>query len=183
MMHMRSTSVLLMLIAAVVIASCTRHKNSVTGLEGSDSTGERLIEKQKELVKDEAKDIDAYIQRAGLVMKTSQTGLRFNIETSKSDGDSLRPMDEVGIEYEVSLLSGELVYASDSTGKLNLIIGRSDLATGLQEGLQLMKTGDQALFLLPSHLAYGLTGDGDKIRGYQPLIIRVKSVEKINSSK
>lgn len=174
---MRFTGSSLFLMITLLI-SCTNHKGSVTGLEGPDSLGEVLISKQKELLKGETMEIDAYISRTGKKMNVSQTGLRYMVESTGTPGDSLKPMDEVTIAYEVSLLNGEPIYSSDSTGKLNLVIGRSELATGLQEGLQYMKTGDKAFFILPSHLAYGLTGDGDRIKGYQPLVIHVGSVEK-----
>jgi FKBP-type peptidyl-prolyl cis-trans isomerase len=166
-----------------MVISCTNHKGSVTGLEAPDSTGEALIEQQKEMLKVESNDIDAYITRSGLNMQTTKTGLRYMIHHSGLSKDSIRPMDEVNIEYKVFLLNGDLVYSSDSTGSLRLIIGRSELATGLQEGLQLMKTGDNGLLILPSHLAYGLTGDGDKISGFQPLVIQINSVQKLNGDK
>ncbi|MFN5324301.1 MAG: FKBP-type peptidyl-prolyl cis-trans isomerase, partial [Bacteroidota bacterium] len=64
-----------------------------------------------------------------------------------------------------------------------LIVGRSDMATGLQEGLQLMALDEKALFIIPSHLGYGLTGDGDRIRNYQTMVVDVEVVKVVKSSK
>ncbi len=111
-------------------------------------------------------------------MNITQTGLRYQINPSNIEGDSVRALDQVSIDYKVSLLTGETVYSSDSTGSMSITIGRSDVANGLQEGLQLMRTGERALFIVPSHLAYGLTGDGDKISGFQTLVIEIESLNK-----
>lgn len=78
--------------------------------------------------------------------------------------------DYVKINYKVSLLDGSQVYSSDSTGAMEFQMGKSDVASGLQEGLMLMKEGDKVIFILPSTSAYGLTGDGDKIKHYALVI-------------
>ncbi|MFM7900611.1 MAG: FKBP-type peptidyl-prolyl cis-trans isomerase, partial [Bacteroidota bacterium] len=133
---------------------------------------------QKEIMKNESQDIELYISRRGFKMNTTQTGLRYQIITSKQAGDSIRALELVSINYKVSLLTGETIYSSDSTGAMKITIGRSDVANGLQEGLQLMRTGEHAMFIIPSHLGYGLTGDGDKIKGYQTLVVEVDSLVK-----
>jgi FKBP-type peptidyl-prolyl cis-trans isomerase len=69
------------------------------------------------------------------------------------------------------LLDGTQVYSSDSTGAITFQVGKSEIASGLQEGVKLMKEGDKAIFILPSHLAYGLSGDGDQIKYYEALVI------------
>ena len=57
-------------------------------------------------------------------------------------------------------------------------VGKSEVASGLQEGLKYLHEGDKAIMIIPSHLAYGLTGDGDKIKQYQVLVVDVH-VKKI----
>lgn len=44
-----------------------------------------------------------------------------------------------------------------------LLVGKDNVEAGLHEGIQLMHVGDQMRFILPSHLAHGLTGDQSKI--------------------
>jgi len=82
--------------------------------------------------------------------------------------------DVVKINYKVSLLDGTIVYSSDSTGAMQFKLGKSDVAGGLQEGVKLLHEGDKAIFILPAHLAYGLTGDGDRIKHYATLVIDVE---------
>jgi FKBP-type peptidyl-prolyl cis-trans isomerase len=40
--------------------------------------------------------------------------------------------------------------------------------------LKYLCEGDVAKFIIPSHLAYGLTGDGDLIKHYQVIVVDVK---------
>lgn len=162
---------------------CKQQTSTSTGLAQKEHNNDMLIENQKAMVNDETADIDAYIARKGINMQTSKTGLRYNIYVQQSGTDTIMLLDEVEIKFKVSLLNGDLIYSSDSTGTIRLVVGRSELASGLQEGLQLMKEKEKALFIIPSHLAYGLTGDGDKIKQYQSLVVDVEVVRFINKNR
>lgn len=166
------------LISVSILGSCKEKRGIATGVTPPDTSAETLIMQQKEIMKNESKDIDLYISRRGYKMNTTQTGLRYLVHSSKQSGDSIRPLDKVSIDYKVTLLNGDILYSSDSTGEMNITIGRSDIANGLQEGLQLMRTGERALFIIPSHLGYGLTGDGEKVSRYQTLVVEVDSLRK-----
>lgn len=100
--------------------------------------------------------------------------MRYNIYYRGKGTELIRESDLVEIEYEVSLLDGTVVYSSKDQGKLELQVGKSSLANGLQEGLRYLHMGDKAILIVPSHLAYGLTGDGDKIGKYQVLVMNVE---------
>ena len=135
---------------------------------------EDLIRNQQHIIKDESEDIEAYAGRRNLTLEKTGTGLRYKIY---HEGSGLRKAvkdDYVKMNYSVSLLDGTVVYSSDSTGAMEFQVGKSEIAGGLQEGIILMKEGDKAVFIIPSHLAYGLTGDGDKIKHYETLVIDVE---------
>jgi len=126
------------------------------------------------IVKNESEDIESYISRRNYKMTSTATGLRYMIY---SKGNGTEPVEDdtyATIDYSVSLLDGTKIYDSDSSGAFEIKVGKSEVASGLQEGLKYMKEGDKAIFIVPSHLAYGLTGDGDKIKQYQSLVIDVK---------
>jgi FKBP-type peptidyl-prolyl cis-trans isomerase len=42
-----------------------------------------------------------------------------------------------------------------------------------------MKEGDKAVFIMPSHLAYGLTGDGGRITHYKVLVVEAQLIKHI----
>jgi len=135
---------------------------------------EELIRNQQQMVQDESIEIEQYISRRNYTMNTTETGLRYMIFESNPNGRQIMDEYEIDISYKVSLLDGATVYSSDSTGYLSVKVGKSDIASGLHEGLKFMREKERALFIVPSHLAYGLTGDGDKIKQYQTLVIDTK---------
>ncbi len=143
---------------------------------------EDLIRNQQTIMRNESNDIDAYVSTRKMEVTKTQTGLRYHIY--KNGTGTRKPVNEdvVKIKYSVSLLDGSHVYSSDSIGAMEFQMGKSDVANGLQEGLMLLKVGDKAIFILPSHLAYGLTGDGDKIKHYEILVIDAElvSINDIN---
>jgi FKBP-type peptidyl-prolyl cis-trans isomerase len=173
----------LLILFLVNLLACGGNKSTSTELQKSEDITDELIQNQKDVVRDEAEEIDAYVIRRGYKLNKTETGLRYMIYKKASGGQRIEVMDEVEFKYSVSLLSGETVYSSDSTGNMKLIVGRSDMATGLQEGLQLMALDEKALFIIPSHLGYGLTGDGDRIRNYQTMVVDVEVVKVVKSSK
>ncbi len=71
--------------------------------------------------------------------------------------------EEITLKYKVELLDGTLCYSSDSSGLKKLIIGSGKIEAGLEEGLQLLKQGGIARFILPPHLAFGFLGDNNRI--------------------
>ncbi|HMT29563.1 MAG TPA: FKBP-type peptidyl-prolyl cis-trans isomerase [Bacteroidia bacterium] len=157
-------------VAILLIPSC---KSSNERSKSIDKTSQKedLIKNQQTIMRNESEDIDSYISRRKLKMNATQTGLRYQIYNEGAGKDLVQTEDWVKINYQVSLLDGSKVYSSDSTGALEFQVGKSDVASGLQEGIKFMNVGDKAIFILPSHLAYGLTGDGDQIKHYETLVI------------
>jgi FKBP-type peptidyl-prolyl cis-trans isomerase len=90
-------------------------------------------------------------------------------------GDSAKVGQTAEVTYDIYLLDGKLCYTSKDTVK-SVKIGEDYVESGLHEGLQLMRVGDKMRFILPSHLANGLTGDQDKIGPRQSVMYEVKLV-------
>jgi FKBP-type peptidyl-prolyl cis-trans isomerase FkpA len=145
--------------------------NNSAPLNTNSAQKEDLIRNHQNIMRDESEEIDNYVTRHQLTVNITQTGLRYNIYY-KGKGEKLASNDDyVTLNYKLSLLDGTQVYSSDSTGALKFQVGKSEIASGLQEGVKLMHEGDKAIFIVPSHLAYGLTGDGDQIKHYKSLVI------------
>jgi gliding motility-associated peptidyl-prolyl isomerase len=90
--------------------------------------------------------------------------------------------DEVEFEYEISNLLNETIYSINTLGKNIHIIDKEDAEIGIQNGLKLMKEGEEVVFLFPSFAAFGYSGNKEKIGVNQPLIYKVK-LNKINKRK
>ncbi len=168
-----STTVVMVLLITAPACKSPRERQPVQGDK------EQLIQNQRQIIRDESDEIDRYVARRGLNMETTSTGLRYMILARGNSSAYVSDDNVVRFKYSVSLLDGSVVYNSDSTGAMELQVGKSEIASGLQEGLKYLRQGDKARFIIPSHLAYGLTGDGDKIKQYQVLIVDVHLLEVI----
>jgi FKBP-type peptidyl-prolyl cis-trans isomerase len=121
-----------------------------------------MAELNKYMVQKDRERIGNYIERKGLEMTESPTGLWYLIKKEGS-GNYLKDNDRVVMEYECYLLDGTSCYSSGESGPREVVLGRSEMETGLNQGLRMLKPGGEAIFILPPFLAYGLTGDGKRI--------------------
>ena len=53
------------------------------------------------------------------------------------------------------------------------MIDKSDIESGVQEGIKKMRVGDKAKLIIPSHLAHGLTGDMEKIPPLSVIVVDI----------
>ena len=133
------------------------------------------------MVKDESKDIEDFIARHGWKMTGSGTGLRYEI-FEKGNGRKTEPEKQLSISYSVSLLDGTTCYVYDQAHPVEFIPGHGEQARGLEEGVLLMREGDHARLVVPSHLAFGKSGDNNKIPGnsalyYEVIVLKVKDLK------
>ncbi len=135
-----------------------------------------LIRVNRELVDDDAKEIEAFAERNGWEMKTTESGLRYMIYRH-GQGEKAVTGKLAELAYTVSLLDGTVCYSSDRSGLKTFRLGQGGVESGLEEGVLLMRMGDKARFIMLPHLAHGLSGDGDRI---PPRAIIVYDVELLH---
>jgi FKBP-type peptidyl-prolyl cis-trans isomerase FkpA len=138
-----------------------------------------MTELNRYLVQKDREIIQNYIERKSLKMTESPAGLWYLIK-KEGNGQFLKDDDRISIKYECRLIDGTLCYSSDDTGPRQIVIGKTDIEPGLNEGLRLLKHGGQAVFILPPFLAFGLVGDGKKI---PPRCIVVYDVSIVSEEK
>jgi len=144
-----------------------------------NKTGEELIRVNKLMIGKDVINIKAYIKRRNWKMKETESGLWYEIY-KHGNGDLATKNLLATINFRVELLDGTYCYSSDSSGYKKFTIGTGKVESGLDEGIQLMRTGDAAHFILPPHLAYGLPGDNNRI---PPRSIIVYDIELLNLEK
>ena len=90
-----------------------------------------------------------------------------------------RPLPEqtVTVKYTTVLLTGDTVYSSDRDGLKRFKVDKSDEIAGLNEAVKMMRKGERARLVIPSFLAYGVAGDGDRIRGKVTLAMYVELID------
>jgi FKBP-type peptidyl-prolyl cis-trans isomerase len=121
-----------------------------------------MVDLNRYLVQKDRERIENYIARKNLKMTESATGLWYLIKT-EGNGSYFTDNDKVIMEYECSLLDGTSCYSSKELGPKEIILGKNEMGSGLNQGLKMMKPGGEAIFILPPYLAYGFVGDGNKI--------------------
>lgn len=131
-------------------------------MPGDNRQHDKLIRVNKYLVEKDADRIRGYCKRMGWNLNISNTGLWYEIY-SHGTGKKASPGKIVHLNYKVTLLDGTLCYSSDSLGEKKFKIGKGEVESGLDEGVQLLHEGDKAHFILPPHLAFGIHGDDNRI--------------------
>jgi FKBP-type peptidyl-prolyl cis-trans isomerase len=134
---------------------------------------ETLIDESRKRMRQEVNRIDQYIERHNLNMLSTETGVRYRI-LEQGNGPLPGLLAHVSIGYTMSLLDGTFCYSSDSSGTMNFILGQSEEPSGLQEILLKIPEGSKAQVIVPSYMAYGLTGDGDCVGGDQSLVYNIQ---------
>lgn len=151
---------------------CKHHENSNTQVNPNDYK-DNLVEVNKELNKNEDESIESYIKRHGWEMINTGTGLRYLIY-EEGAGEKAEKDKLAVLNYSVSLLDGTEVYNSKDLGQKKFVIGTGGVESGLEEAVLLLRVGDKAKLILPSHLAYGLMGDDNKIPSRAALVYDVE---------
>lgn len=140
-------------------ASCD---NSEQGTQNRTPTQDELIEANKRKVSKESDLINQFIARSGWEMKETGTGIRYDIY-HREEGGKAENGDIATIVYSMHLLDGTRVSDTEKTGPMTFKVGQSDVVSGLHEAVTLLAQGDSVRLILPSYLAYGLTGDQNNV--------------------
>lgn len=170
---MRINKTVICLFASMVLISCRGGKEEPARivLPGKDE----MADLNRYLINKDRERIESYIERKHLDMKETSSGLWYFIR-KEGEGSHFSDNDRVVFNYECTLLDGTFCYSSEDSGPKDIILGRSQLEAGLNEGLRLLKNGGEAVFILPPYLAYGLPGDGNKIPSRAVLVYDVKVI-------
>lgn len=108
--------------------------------------------------------------------KTS-SGLRYKIE-EKGNGPKAEKGQTVSVHYKGMLPDGSVFDSSYTRNQpIDFKLGKGQVISGWDEGIQLLNVGDKARFVIPSHLAYGERGAGGVIPPNATLIFDVELVK------
>lgn len=121
------------------------------------------LRKQKELLDSVAAGYDE-----------TPSGLRYKI-LQEGDGKKATRGAMVSVHYKGQLLDGTVFDSSYKRKQpIDFAIGVGQVIPGWDEGIQLLKVGDKARLVIPSHLAYGERGAGGVIPPNATLIFDVE---------
>lgn len=159
-----------------LLTSCTDNTDNKSNNVNWKQDRDRLEEANRNLVKQEKEIIDDYIKKNNTEYVETGTGLRYRI-VNLGDSALIQTGDIITMEYELRLLNGKLLYASDNDGLKTFKVGRGGVESGLEEALLHLHRGDEAEIVIPSYLAHGLTGDGVRIPPKSILVYKLKIID------
>lgn len=165
-------------LVVVLLASAFSCRQQPPAPPSEADVSRQLEQHNRDQVAAERLDIETHLAMQSLSFQSTSTGLRYHI-FSEGNGPFAAAGNEVTVGYRIQSLSGQTFYSSAADGPKSFRIGASVVESGLHEGLQLMRAGDSAVFILPSHLAHGVSGDQQKIPPRTPLkcFVNLQSIQ------
>lgn len=162
-----------LLFCLLILCSCSEAPEQPKPIEWNI---DKSTELNKELAIEQDIDIDLYFaQHENWDVKQTGTGLRYVI-FKETNGAKPFPGMDAKTQYKISLLDGTEVYKTDPEELDIFRIDKSDMESGIHEGIKLMHVGEKAKLVFPSHLAHGLVGDLGKIPPLSPLVVDIELI-------
>ncbi len=126
----------------------------------------------------EAKKIaDAELDKIAAGFEKTDSGLRYQILQNGS-GKKAEKGNNISVHYKGQLVDGTVFDSSYQRKQpIDFQLGIGQVIKGWDEGLQLLKVGDKARFVIPSNLAYGSQGAGGVIPPNATLIFDLELMD------
>jgi FKBP-type peptidyl-prolyl cis-trans isomerase len=173
---MRIIYLFCILFGFLALNSCGQKKKNQPVIININDFDDPLIKKNKELSKEEKLAIDAYVKRNQFDMMETGTGVRYMIY-EKGSGATANSKDVVLIDFDIKLLDGTLCYSSRQTGAEQFVVDYDNVESGLHEAIKYLHQGDKAIIIIPSHRAFGLAGDMDRIPPFSTVVYNISLIE------
>lgn len=162
--------------------------DSISGIEiirvGEEASGWSAVNafeefknnREKRLTHERAR-AEAELEKIAADFEKTESGLRFKILT-KGSGKKAEKSQMVSVHYEGSLTNGQVFDSSVQRNQpIDFQLGIGQVIPGWDEGISLLRVGDKARFVIPSHLAYGSAGAGGVIPPDATLIFDVELMD------
>ncbi|HIY76189.1 MAG TPA: FKBP-type peptidyl-prolyl cis-trans isomerase [Candidatus Sphingobacterium stercorigallinarum] len=157
-----------------------------------EQVNEYYLAEMEGLKKAEDGKIASYVEKEKLQPKKTESGLQYVI-TEEGTGNQPSVGDTVVINYTGQLTNGKIFDTNDPKlaeendlfnpmrqyEPLRVRVGHTPVIAGWTEGLQLLKKGATAKFIIPSELGYGERQQQNTIPPYAPLVFDVEIVDII----
>ncbi|MDN5215703.1 FKBP-type peptidyl-prolyl cis-trans isomerase [Fulvivirgaceae bacterium BMA12] len=153
-------------------------------------TRKNILENGKELIEEQGGTIDQYLAENNLEAQTTESGIRYVI-SEQGSGEKPVAGDMVKVNYTGKLLDGTVFDTNDEEAAkaagvhvanrpyqpFTFQLGVGQVIFGWDEGIGLLNVGSKATIFIPSPLAYGERGAGEKIKPNSILVFDVELLE------
>ena len=158
------------MLIALTLAACQGNPPVVGPQQQQGDYSENMINANRTIAQSEETSINEYVARHGWPVKTLSNGVRV-WEYEAGDGAAVDYEDSIHAYYSVEAINGTLIYPAEEA---HFVAGRKPNMTGLDDAVLTLHHGSRAKVILPSALAYGIAGDGDRIPQSAILVIDLK---------
>ncbi len=166
-------------VALLALAQCGSPKEQAPQGVVVPNDKQLLQDVNRYLSEKEQDILSGYVARQHLDMHQSSSGYYYQL-VEQGRGAVIANGDVVRLHGRIFLIDGTPCYAYDAQHPLELRLGVYPDIKILNTALLGVKEGSKLRFVFPSHMAYGLMGDGNKIPPRSPLVCElvVVKVEK-----
>jgi len=141
-----------------------------------DQVSEQFVKANQYMQQRHQDHIAAFVERVGWEAEVTPSGL-WIVHENPGDGTGIRENSRVSYSFESSLLAGTPCYKAGPDKPKQITVGKGGVESGVEQGIVHLRTGSEAVFLIPPHLGHGNFGDRDRIPGNSVLIYRLKVLE------
>lgn len=132
--------------------------------------------REKRIIEAKAK-VEAELEKLAAGFDKTESGLRYKM-LQNGKGKSAEKGKQVSVHYKGQLVDGTVFDSSYQRKEpIDFTLGVGQVIKGWDEGIQLLKIGDKARFVIPSNLAYGSQGAGGVIPPDATLIFDVELMD------
>lgn len=153
--------VLIMMIMAMSLYSCQQQEEKRHKVR-RHANREELIDYNRRLVARDSAYIVHYCYEHNLDSVPTRNGIWYT-ETKVGEGSCIQNGQEVDIAYTISDIAGEVYYTSVRDGIKHIVTGSGQDIMAMDIVLPYLRKGSVATFIAMPDLAYGLTGDENRI--------------------
>ncbi|MES2680485.1 MAG: FKBP-type peptidyl-prolyl cis-trans isomerase [Bacteroidota bacterium] len=178
--EMNVSRVIAFCLLMIIIGACeNKARQPETRAEKPDAEKDKMIREQfvrvnRQVAQKESDEMDYYAKTHQMPFIKTPSGIRYFVYKPSVKGDSVKKDMQITMNFQVKLLDGTECYSSATEGPKTFIVAHDDLESGIHRGVQYLKRGDKAVFLIPSVLAHGLLGDMNKIPPQMPIVYDVE---------
>lgn len=121
-------------------------------------------------------EAEAEMEKLAAGFSKTDSGLRYQV-LQEGNGNKAEKGKTVSVHYKGQLADGTVFDSSYKRNQpIDFALGVGQVISGWDEGIQLLKVGDKARFVIPSDLAYGSAGAGGVIPPDATLIFDVELI-------
>ncbi len=121
--------------------------------------------------------INKYIADSSYVVTTkTDDGIRYIQKSAGATNAKVGDGAFAIVNYKGRLLNN-IVFDSKADSTFGFVVGRGQVIQGWDKGIKLMDEGAKGIWIIPSALAYGANGSGNRIPPFSPLIFEVTHVK------